>query len=260
MLLSDANSRYGALMSREEMENPMTLLSTVAQQVRTARRRRGWTAAELGAAMTRVGVQWDRFAVTKLENGKRKTLTLTELAALARVLEIPPVLLLFPLGHAEQVEVLPGQIVGTWAGLKWFTGEAPFPTDTLDGAGEHPGSAGIGDMVDGPPASTTLHLFQSHRDFVREHALLSLKAKEKPNKAVLQELSVVEAKLALVRQQMRKRGLTPPTLADELKHVDQRQHFDLTSPEGREKAKAWLQRLAERGYGTFTESGDDEAE
>src|SRR5690606_40846008 len=96
MLLCDANSRYGALMSHEGMENTMTLLSTVAQQVRTARRRRGWTAAELGAAMTRVGVQWDRFAVTKLENGKRKTLTLTELAALARVLEIPPVLLLFP--------------------------------------------------------------------------------------------------------------------------------------------------------------------
>src|SRR5690606_12094095 len=152
-----------------------------------ARRRRGWTAAELCAAMTRVEVQWNRFAVTKLENVKRKTHTLTKLTALTRYLEIPPEVLMPLPSHAEQVEVLPGQIVGTWAGLKWFTGEAPFPTDTLDGAGEHPGSAGISDMVDGPPASTTLHLFQSHRDFVREHALLSLKAKEKPNKAVLQE-------------------------------------------------------------------------
>ena len=37
-------------------------------------------------------------------------------------------------------------------------------------------------------------------------------------------------------------------------------HFDLTSPDEREKAKEWMKGMAERGYGTFTEPGEDEKE
>lgn len=195
-------------------ETKQTLLDSIANYVRTARKQKGWTAADLGHLLSEVGVKWDRFAVAKLENGKRQNLTITEVVALARVLDIPPVLLLFPLGHAEQVEVLPGQTVGTWAGLKWFTGEAAFPTDTLDGVGEHPGAAGIGDLVDEEPVSTTLHLFQRHRDLVREHAKAKINQRES-------DVKLVEARIASIRQQMRRHGLTPSSLSEELRNVDQ---------------------------------------
>lgn len=247
----------------------------MAARVRALRNRRNLTAAKLAEKCAQLGVpELTAQAIANIETGRREKttgrrrrhVTVEELLILARALDVPPVLLLFPLGHAEQVEVLPGQTVGTWAGLKWFTGEAAFPTDTLDGVGEHPGAAGIGDMVEEGPVSMTLHLFQRHRDLVREHALLSLKTKEAKEsgedalRELVGEFGAVEARLASVRQQMRKHGLTPPTLAEDLEHVDQRSHFDLTSPEGREKAKEWMKSMAKRGYGTFTEPGEDEKE
>jgi hypothetical protein len=46
--------------------------------------------------MTAVGVPWDRSIVANLENGRRKTVSVVELLALAYVLEVLPVHLLVP--------------------------------------------------------------------------------------------------------------------------------------------------------------------
>lgn len=46
--------------------------------------------------MTEQGVNWDRYTVNKLENGKRQNLTLTEWLALSVVLNVAPVHMLIP--------------------------------------------------------------------------------------------------------------------------------------------------------------------
>lgn len=81
------------------------------------------TAQTLADRCAGLGLPLDRTVIAKLEKGTRQTITVGELLVLARALEIPPVLLLFPLGREETTEVLPGQDADTWKALKWFTGE-----------------------------------------------------------------------------------------------------------------------------------------
>ena len=76
--------------------------------------------------MTAVGVGLSLNGLSKVELGNRE-LRLDELIALAAALDVAPVLLIFPLGHEEQVELFPGIEAGTWAALKWFTGQDRFP-------------------------------------------------------------------------------------------------------------------------------------
>jgi transcriptional regulator with XRE-family HTH domain len=58
--------------------------------MRTIRKARGWTAAQLGDALTKRGIRWDRFTVASLENGKRQSISVKELFVLAQVLGIDP--------------------------------------------------------------------------------------------------------------------------------------------------------------------------
>lgn len=83
-------------MSPKDHERTVGVTATIANRVRELRTRRGWTAAELGEALTAEGVRWDRFAVSSLENGKRQNVTVVELLTLAYVLGAPPALLLIP--------------------------------------------------------------------------------------------------------------------------------------------------------------------
>lgn len=70
--------------------------ATVARRVREVRKRRGLTAEQLAARLVGQGIHWDRYTVTKLENGKRQNVTIAELLALSVVLEVAPVHLLVP--------------------------------------------------------------------------------------------------------------------------------------------------------------------
>ncbi|MGW9024779.1 helix-turn-helix domain-containing protein [Streptomyces sp. NPDC055722] len=69
---------------------------TVAKRVREVRKRRGLTAEQLADKLREQGILWDRYTVTKLENGKRQNITLTEWLALAVVLNVSPLHLLVP--------------------------------------------------------------------------------------------------------------------------------------------------------------------
>lgn len=70
-------------MSNEPTDRPLTPTRVVAERVRELRKRHGWTAEQLGEEMTRTGIKWDRYAVANLERGRRQSLTVDELAALA---------------------------------------------------------------------------------------------------------------------------------------------------------------------------------
>jgi transcriptional regulator with XRE-family HTH domain len=70
-----------------------------------------------------------RTVITKLENGRREVVSTAELQVLAMALAVPAILLLFPLGRADTVEVLPGRHVDPYAAMEWFTGDSRDPAD-----------------------------------------------------------------------------------------------------------------------------------
>lgn len=137
---------------------------------------------------TKLGLALGRPALSKLENGMRQSVTVDEVIVLGKALGVPPVLLLFPLGREETVEVLPGEHAGTLDALTWFTGsddpdielfrthktlveawppgqEGPVPTALMTGA-----------MTDGEErrwrqAVLIQQQLRQARAFIREHGL-----------------------------------------------------------------------------------------
>ncbi|MFF7690564.1 helix-turn-helix domain-containing protein [Streptomyces syringium] len=109
---------------------------TIALRVKELRGRRGWTAAQLGEALGKHGVRWDRFAVANLENGKRQNVTVQELIALALALDVAPVNLLVPLDD-RPYQLTPTRAEGADTVRAWVRGEEPLPgTDERTFMGE----------------------------------------------------------------------------------------------------------------------------
>lgn len=100
---------------------------SVAEEVQRHRKARGWSAQKLSNACADLGLDFPRSTLADLENGRRVQLGVTELLVLARALDIPPLLLLFPVGTEEEAEVLPGRARPVFRAAQWFTGEGPFP-------------------------------------------------------------------------------------------------------------------------------------
>jgi transcriptional regulator with XRE-family HTH domain len=99
---------------------PLRAEEVIAQRVKDLRKARGWTAARLGEELAaRTDLQWDRNIVTNLENGRRRIVTISELLALAFVLDVAPVHLFVPLEDDQpyavtQDLVLPASLVRRW--------------------------------------------------------------------------------------------------------------------------------------------------
>lgn len=90
------------------------------------RRRAGldWTAERLAEEMSAAGVPWTRDIVVNLENGRRKTLAVHELLALAWVLDVAsPVDLIAPPGYSgdEMFPVTPATTATPQQVRAWFT-------------------------------------------------------------------------------------------------------------------------------------------
>ncbi|MCX5114369.1 helix-turn-helix transcriptional regulator [Streptomyces sp. NBC_00378] len=96
---------------------------TIASKVKDFRVSKGLTKQELGERLTDLGIPWNRFTVSGLESGKRQNVTVVEWLALARVLDVPPLALMLPLGEADRVEVIPGEAIHPDLARKWIIGE-----------------------------------------------------------------------------------------------------------------------------------------
>jgi transcriptional regulator with XRE-family HTH domain len=77
-----------------EQTKPLTPTQVVAARMHALRRKRGWSAAELARRMKAAGIPWERIVVTKLETGRRASVSVDELLALCAVLNCPPVMLM----------------------------------------------------------------------------------------------------------------------------------------------------------------------
>jgi transcriptional regulator with XRE-family HTH domain len=99
----------------------------VARHVKELRRDRGMTAAELAARMTELGVKWDRSIVANLESGRRRTVSVDELLALAVALDIAPVHLIAGIEDDDgKVPVTPDIVIPRSDLRRWIRGFKPL--------------------------------------------------------------------------------------------------------------------------------------
>jgi transcriptional regulator with XRE-family HTH domain len=106
---------------------PSRLTRSIAAQVQRHRKQREWSAQRLADECGKLGLEITRSTLADLENGRRVTLSVAELLVIARALDVPPLLLVFPAGSEETVEALPGTARPAWRAAQWITGEGPFP-------------------------------------------------------------------------------------------------------------------------------------
>lgn len=113
------------------MGSPRTMVDVMAERMRRLRGFREWTAADL---VRRCG-ELSFPAVTEpvvanYETGRRKTIKVDELFAIARALDVSPVDLVIPQNDDEPVEVLPGLVLPASDARRWWMGEwSPPGTD-----------------------------------------------------------------------------------------------------------------------------------
>lgn len=167
-----------------------------------------------------------RGVIANLENGDRDSITVPEWLALAAALGVPPLLLLFPLGRASEMEPLPDTVISPWAALSWaehgrIVGfDEPFAEDAI-----------------------TIAEFRRHEEFVSmwtqsRHEARRVRELLGKTEEELQQLGedAVELRVELadrerrqeravlmlrqVRRTLRSAGLMPPNLPRQLQVVD----------------------------------------
>lgn len=103
---------------------PQTLTKIQGQLIAHHRERRGLRHAELVARVNELGLDLKRTTLVNIEQGRRKALTVPEVFAFAYALQMPPILLLAPVGNVDLVEVLRGKNVSPWIVARWIEGKA----------------------------------------------------------------------------------------------------------------------------------------
>jgi len=117
------SNRYCALMTQPDWSARIT--AVVASQVKRLRNEREISGQQLADASEKLGFPLKRSVLANLENGRRETVSVAEVLALAYAIGVPPIMLLLPFGAADTIEVLPGQHVPVGEAFDWLTGQQP---------------------------------------------------------------------------------------------------------------------------------------
>lgn len=219
----------------------LVLSDVVADQIRRHRKRLGINRDQLAERCAEFGApKLTTATITNIETGRpkdgirRREISVDELVVLAKALGVPPILLLYPVGLRELTEVLPGRQAGTWAAAKWFTGEAPLPTQIPHGRWLVEG----GDFDAWEKGGAPINLYRDHDKLIEKWNGAKLAAVT--NRRAAEGASTDEERLALLRKaddhegeareteqalgwhrrDMRRHGITPPELTENLRHVD----------------------------------------
>lgn len=210
---------------------PAAMTSRIAGAMKDARKAAGLTMGEVAQGCANRGLpDISEQSIKNLESGRKASMTVADFLVLADVLGVPPVTLLFPLGSEACVEVLPGRSVSAWDALAWFTGETVLsepsaegsPRDVLDLFRAH------GDLMSAAGASMALarqrrRTASTTLDRARRSALV--KRAEGYEEMAFEDCQELRG----FRARMRERGLTPPSLPEELLFVDQPESTEDTS-------------------------------
>ncbi len=218
----------------------------VGQRVARCRIKAEMTVQALADRCKDLGLPLDRTVITKLEKGRRQSVTVPELLVLARALRVSPLALIFPVGQADTIEVLPSTPMAPFQAAQWFSGERPWP-----------GTDGTEDPeADWWAGSFALIAYREHAKLVDDHRVALRAAGNYRQTATVmpegerqpylqhaetleREAADIERKLGGVRKAMRDRGVTPPPLPAHMEHVDypngdQVAAYDLSTPGSRD--------------------------
>ncbi|WP_367574120.1 helix-turn-helix domain-containing protein [Streptomyces griseoaurantiacus] len=210
------------------MQSPLS--EVVASELRRYREVRGLNREQLADACARYGAPHLTYsALVNIETGRkgkdgvrRRDVTVDELAVLARALGVPPVALLFPVGHADEVEAVPGHPAPVWDALRWFTGEGALPTKTDDT--DRPWGVTNDDYADWRADRAGLTDYRWHDRYLEEWRVSRAEARRARSVAARDDAEnrAAEAapKLWDVRVRLREKGLRLPPLPDDLAHID----------------------------------------
>ncbi|MEU8891134.1 helix-turn-helix transcriptional regulator [Streptomyces sp. NPDC048442] len=201
----------------------------VAKNIELIRKARQLKQKDVSDRLREAGRPMLPTVVSKVERGERR-IDVDDLVAFGRALGVPPVLLLYPLGQDEEVEVLKGQRVPTEAALKWFVGEDRFPSELVPG-GEVDAATGLPEYYEVPEegwreGAAPVLLWRQHAEWLSEWSdAVSVarrkglsEADERAERARLQ--GQAEDSLKQLRDVMRMHGLKPPRLPRELAHLE----------------------------------------
>lgn len=210
---------------------PWPLSETVARAIAARRRRAGLNRDDFAKRCRDRGApdNLTGAALANIETGRkdatgrrRRDVTIEELAIFARVLDVPPVLLLFDVGHVDEVEVLPGSVVPAWRAAEWFTGEGPFLIEN--------GAGGLrpADLDAWRRNAAPVALYREHSRLLAEwgrSVAFGVGDDEEDvasqMRALWERRHEIEADLRRVRETMRVLGLTLPHLSEKLMHIDE---------------------------------------
>ncbi|MGW0782468.1 helix-turn-helix domain-containing protein [Streptomyces sp. NPDC002913] len=98
------------------------LALSIAAEVRRHRQAQGLSAQQLSERCAKLGMPIQRSVLANLESGRRSTVNVAELLVLAAALQVAPAQLLFPVGHREKIEVLPGVEESPYEAVQWLRG------------------------------------------------------------------------------------------------------------------------------------------
>ncbi|AXI76949.1 helix-turn-helix domain-containing protein [Peterkaempfera bronchialis] len=205
----------------ENLEWVQDLTRRVGTQVAAHRKRLGWTGAELVSACERLGyTKLSASAVSKIETGGRDGLTLAELLVLAEALDVPPVSLVFPLSGGD-VHKSPIKAVTPWEAASWFTGEEPLKEPAPEGTPR-------GDLEDYRSHALTVQAAVQSDRLASDRRRLASRVEDPAQRELARENADAFEQIARkdclalgrLRDDMRRRRLTPPLLPNEIAWVD----------------------------------------
>ncbi len=170
------------------------------------------TAQGLADRCKDLGLPIGRPAIAKLESGIRQSVSAAEVQVLARALDVPPLLLLAPLGQQDTTEVLPGQFLDPLAAMAWFAGEARF--------GDPAPYAVLREESRPGPDNDDAEEFRTHRFLVDTLARSLQRGAPNDDFEYRGQLDTQARVIRHVRDEIRRRALTPPALPDGLEFID----------------------------------------
>lgn len=106
---------------------PQGWTNEVGRAIARARKAQGMSAEAVSARTVELGHPIQRAVLSNIENGRRPSIAVHEVAVIAEAIGVLPITLLFPRAldraHPQGVEYLPGQHVVSWMGRARFNGQ-----------------------------------------------------------------------------------------------------------------------------------------
>lgn len=203
------NGSRGQPLSEQE-HGPRTVDTVLADRLYAYCQGRGWSAQTLSNEIAKLGGHLGRATISKIWNGDR-TVTVDEWLLLAAALNVPPPLLLLPIGESEAVKITERSTIHPHLAYKWVAGLGPLADSKQYAIG----------IRDWQAAARPLQLYSQHDDFVERVSQADQDVRRaklvSDDEARAAREAYVDALGALVehRSLMRETGYPPPEIPDE---------------------------------------------